>query len=778
MPSILDEIPYSEFVANGVSTVFGYTFTVLQATDLVVYDNGVVVPSSNYSVSGIGVEGGGSVTFLIAPLNGHLILLSRELALERDTDYQYNGPLREQVLDNDFNRLWQALQGQRAQIGGALRAPYPEQFNELPNAANRANKVLAFDAAGAPILSVPASGSAAALALLLADTTLAGNGPGMVGYNGALAYVAGTVGAELQNKIPTVTSIAALKARSKLLKGAFCMVTGYYASGDGGGGLYIYDSTDTTSADNLGTIIVAADGGRWKLSHTGAVSVRQFGAQGVPGSGTPDTAAFQAAATANVNGTILVPTGSFNLIATINCFYNTGTGKSSVNWVGEGQGSVINWNGGNNSAVFNYEGTSVNAGSFSKTLIRGIFFKNPVAATGVATLKFGNFSGGLGMGAGVGNVTIEENTFDGFDTCIYTEYESDGFDILRNTFREYNSKGVYNTGTACLRIEGNYFQFGHAGSLAVQSQYSTVKISHNLIQSSATGVLGAIRLLNSDGVEVHNNYIEFAQTGTTYGIQLANSKTVSIKRNVIQGLRGADPIYIDATSANVEIGANTYGTFGAAPNCLVRSIAGASDINITAHQQVAGSFPPGTNFIGTGYSFVNDVGTLMLGNSTYGASPNPGVSMNAAGIVAIGNNAQASGWGFLPFSRSGVQIGSIAQSGTTAVVYNTTSDADLKNDHGVCGQTDIISRIVIHDFEWKQDGAIDRGGFAQEMALVKPSAVTPGSDERNENGDKVRPWAVDYSKFVPDLIVDNQDLRRMIGQLRDEINELKSKGTP
>jgi hypothetical protein len=555
-------------------------------------------------------------------------------------------------------------------------------------------------------------------------------------------------------------------------------VNGYYAAGDGGGGEYYYDSADVVSADNGGTIIVAADGGRWKLSHTGAVSVRQFGAQGVPGSGTRDTAAFQAAATANVNGTILVPTGSFNLINTINCFYSTGTGKSSVNWVGEGQGSVINWNGGNNQVVFNYEGTTVNAGSFSKTLITGLFFKNPVAATGMVAVKLGNFSGGLGMGAGVGNVTISENTFDSYDSVIYTEYESDGVDILRNTFREYNSKGVYNTGTACLRIEGNYFQFGHAGSLAVQSQYSTVKISHNLIQSSATGVLGAIRLLNSDGVEVHNNYIEFAQTGTTYGIQLANSKTVSIKRNVIQGLRGADPIYIDATSANVEIGANTYGTFGAAPNCLVRTLAGASDINITAHQQVAGSFPPGTNFIGTGYSFVNDVGTLMLGNSTYGASPNPGVSMNAAGIVAIGNNAQASGWGFLPFSRSGVQIGSIAQSGTTAVVYNTTSDADLKNDHGVCGQTDIISRIVIHDFEWKQDGAIDRGGFAQEMALVKPSAVTPGSDERNENGDKVRPWAVDYSKFVPDLIVDNQDLRRMIGQLRDEINELKSKGTP
>lgn len=209
MPSVLDEIPYSEQVANGVSTVFGFTFTILVATDLVVYDNGVVVPSSSYSVSGVGDEGGGAVTFLIAPLNGHLILLSREIALERDTDYQYNGPFREEVVDNDFNRLWQALQGQRAQIGGALRAPYPEQFAELPSPANRANKVLAFDALGAPALSIPTSGTAASLALLLADATLPGNGANLIGYGPTLAYADGTVGGKL-NKLVLLTDYVSL----------------------------------------------------------------------------------------------------------------------------------------------------------------------------------------------------------------------------------------------------------------------------------------------------------------------------------------------------------------------------------------------------------------------------------------------------------------------------------------------------------------------------------------------------------------------------------------
>jgi len=57
-------------------------------------------------------------------------------------------------------------------------------------------------------------------------------------------------------------------------------VTGYFSAGDGGGGHYRYDSSDVISADNLGSIIVADDGGRWKLIQTSPLSVKQFGARG------------------------------------------------------------------------------------------------------------------------------------------------------------------------------------------------------------------------------------------------------------------------------------------------------------------------------------------------------------------------------------------------------------------------------------------------------------------------------------------------------------------
>lgn len=57
-------------------------------------------------------------------------------------------------------------------------------------------------------------------------------------------------------------------------------VLGYYSPGDGGGGIYYLDINDNSSVDNGGTIIVANDGGRWKLVITSdAVSAKQFGAK-------------------------------------------------------------------------------------------------------------------------------------------------------------------------------------------------------------------------------------------------------------------------------------------------------------------------------------------------------------------------------------------------------------------------------------------------------------------------------------------------------------------
>lgn len=80
--------------------------------------------------------------------------------------------------------------------------------------------------------------------------------------------------------LQVVNTIAALRTLKKGSASKHAMVMGFHSKGDGGGGTYYLDPDDLTSADDGGTVIIAADGGRWKLTFTGTVRPQTFGAVG------------------------------------------------------------------------------------------------------------------------------------------------------------------------------------------------------------------------------------------------------------------------------------------------------------------------------------------------------------------------------------------------------------------------------------------------------------------------------------------------------------------
>lgn len=156
-------------------------------------------------------------------------------------------------------------------------------------------------------------------------------------------------------------------------------------------------------------------------------------------------------------------------------------------------------------------------------------------------------------------------------------------------------------------------------------------------------------------------------------------------------------------------------------------------------------------------------GNLLVG-TTSTATPNPGATISAIGSIAIGNNAGTSGWVLLNLLRSGVAIGSISQSGTTAVLYNTTSDARLKTN--IVDAPDagaIIDAIKVRSFDWRgSPDHMTHGFVAQELVAVAPQAVKVG----DEGADVVDAWAVDPAKLVPLIIKEMQSMRAEMRALR------------
>lgn len=74
-----------------------------------------------------------------------------------------------------------------------------------------------------------------------------------------------------------LNSITSVRTLSKTLYSQ-AVTLGYTTAGDGGGGWYILNPADTTSADNAYTILVATDGGRWYLQVQNTYNPRQAGA--------------------------------------------------------------------------------------------------------------------------------------------------------------------------------------------------------------------------------------------------------------------------------------------------------------------------------------------------------------------------------------------------------------------------------------------------------------------------------------------------------------------
>lgn len=146
--AVTQQTPRNVSTAATNATVFAYGFKINAKADLLVTVNGSArVVDVDFTVTGVGSDAGGNLTFLDPLVGGETVLRMRNMALARSTDYQANGDLRAATVNNDHDAAVMMIQ-QIAEIGDrSLRfGPSVIGFNaQLPPGVGLAPLVFSAD---------------------------------------------------------------------------------------------------------------------------------------------------------------------------------------------------------------------------------------------------------------------------------------------------------------------------------------------------------------------------------------------------------------------------------------------------------------------------------------------------------------------------------------------------------------------------------------------------------------------------------------------------------
>ena len=170
-------------------------------------------------------------------------------------------------------------------------------------------------------------------------------------------------------------------------------------------------------------------------------------------------------------------------------------------------------------------------------------------------------------------------------------------------------------------------------------------------------------------------------------------------------------------------------------------------------------------------------GDLLVGTTSTGYTSSGSTYYSPSVQYWINNHltGTSSGTRYIGFGIGTGEIGSITHSGTTAVLYNTTSDYRLKNDQQpLTGAKDFIMALKPKKWQW-WDGSGEGVGFvAHEFMEVAKYSGNGTKDAVDSDGKPVyQSIQPSSSEVMANLVAFIQEQQALITQLQADVAALK-----
>ena len=314
----------------------------------------------------------------------------------------------------------------------------------------------------------------------------------------------------------------------------------------------------------------------------------------------------------------------------------------------------------------------------------------------------------------------------------------------------------------------------YSGNFGLQIDASgsdNANIIFRTASDAETFIVGADQALDAGVLNVLSNDPMVFKTNDTERVRIDNTGRVSITPDgtAVYGESSADNLTIYQTGANVGMTIRSdsnrpCGIYFADGTTGNQQYMGYIEYN--HNTDLFSVWGEGALRFGAGGSEkarFDSNGRLLIGTTS--AFENAGITAGANGTSSsVGHfNRAASGSaaGVVRFYGSGSEVGSV-QVTTSAATYTSASDRRLKsNIKDAASASDKIDAIQVRQFDWNVDGSHqDYGLIAQELEAIEPLAVTGDADSDEMMG-------VDYSKLVPMLIKEIQELRSRVAALEE-----------